>query len=348
MHNPFAAMPHISNITYATTGATGASFTGLPAGVTGSWAANVATISGAPTVSGDFNYTVTLTGSGCNAFMATGTLKVTPTPNVTHPANQLVCKNGSTAPVNFSGGVSGTVYSWTNSNPAIGLAASGVGNIPSFTALNPSATPVITATITVTPTFTGGNMSCVGTPVQFTITVFTPTIPLILGPATLCPNLINIPYSVTPQIGITNYQWSYSGTGVMIHNNGNPDITLDFSPGATAGILTVQLIHPCGGANVAGNLNIQVGNGLTCAFINCLISNIFVTDNTFTVPGMPQIFKVSDKITSNATTTAPKTVIFKAGNSVDLLAGFKVNQGAVFVAEIEGVRLYFHLEIINN
>ena len=49
----------ITNISLATTGATGATFTGLPAGVTGSWSADVVTISGTPTVSGVFNYTVT-------------------------------------------------------------------------------------------------------------------------------------------------------------------------------------------------------------------------------------------------------------------------------------------------
>ena len=54
----------ITNITYSTTGATGATFTGLPAGVTGVWAANTVTISGTPTVSGTLTYTITLTG-GC-------------------------------------------------------------------------------------------------------------------------------------------------------------------------------------------------------------------------------------------------------------------------------------------
>ncbi|MBK7710005.1 MAG: hypothetical protein IPJ37_02805 [Bacteroidales bacterium] len=34
--------------TYTTTGATGATFSGLPTGVTGNWAANVVTISGSP------------------------------------------------------------------------------------------------------------------------------------------------------------------------------------------------------------------------------------------------------------------------------------------------------------
>jgi gliding motility-associated-like protein len=48
----------------------------------------------------------------------------------------------------------GCVYHWNNNNPAIGLAASGTGNIPSFTAINNGTTP-ITATITATPSPTG-------------------------------------------------------------------------------------------------------------------------------------------------------------------------------------------------
>ncbi|KAF2339128.1 GEVED domain-containing protein [Flavobacterium tistrianum] len=67
----------ISDITYATTGATGATFSGLPAGVTGGWAGNVITISGTPTteVGSPFNYTVTLI-SGCGNISATGTITV--------------------------------------------------------------------------------------------------------------------------------------------------------------------------------------------------------------------------------------------------------------------------------
>lgn len=62
-------------ITYATTVATGATFTGLPPGVTGNWAGNVATISGIPTTNGVYNYTVTLVG--CNSpTTASGTITV--------------------------------------------------------------------------------------------------------------------------------------------------------------------------------------------------------------------------------------------------------------------------------
>ena len=54
--------------------------------------------------------------------------------------------------------------------PSIGLAASGTGNIASFTATNATNAPVI-ATITVTPSYTNAGVTCTGTPITFTITV---------------------------------------------------------------------------------------------------------------------------------------------------------------------------------
>jgi len=67
----------ITAITYSTTGATGANFSGLPAGVTGIWTSNLVTISGVPSASGNFNYTITLTG-GCGTVSETGSITVLP------------------------------------------------------------------------------------------------------------------------------------------------------------------------------------------------------------------------------------------------------------------------------
>ena len=70
----------LTPITIATTGATGiGSATGLPAGVTAVWLADVITISGTPTAAGTFNYTIPLTG-GCGSVSATGIITVTPAP----------------------------------------------------------------------------------------------------------------------------------------------------------------------------------------------------------------------------------------------------------------------------
>jgi hypothetical protein len=87
----------ITPITYSTTGATGATFSDLPAGVTGIFSDGNITISGTPTVAGNFSYTVTFTG-GCGNVTATGTIIVQPNNTITLTSapgtdNQTVCVN---------------------------------------------------------------------------------------------------------------------------------------------------------------------------------------------------------------------------------------------------------------
>jgi gliding motility-associated-like protein len=75
-------------------------------------------------------------------------------------SSQTLTNGGSTTPVTFD---AACTYSWTNSNPAIGLAASGTGNIASFKAINNTNSPV-TATVTATPTVAGfAYIACYGT-----------------------------------------------------------------------------------------------------------------------------------------------------------------------------------------
>jgi gliding motility-associated-like protein len=70
-------------------------------------------------------------------------------------------------PVNLlSGTPSGLAFTWTNSNTAIGLAASGTGNVPSFTATNKGSS-TIKGTITVTPNYNG----CAGIAKSYVVTV---------------------------------------------------------------------------------------------------------------------------------------------------------------------------------
>ena len=63
-------------------------------------------------------------------------------------SNQVVTNGDTTNTVKFPGVT--CTYNWVNNNPAIGLPASGSGNITSFTAVNTGSNPV-TATITATP-----------------------------------------------------------------------------------------------------------------------------------------------------------------------------------------------------
>lgn len=82
------------------------------------------------------------------------------------PVNDIVVCAGSAVNVTFSGtGNPAPTFDWTNDNTAIGLGASGSGNL-SFTPPT-SITSQEVANITVTPTSSG----CTGTPETFTITV---------------------------------------------------------------------------------------------------------------------------------------------------------------------------------
>ncbi len=102
--------------------------------------------------------------SGCVATSSTITMTVNAPPTVNPPSNDVVCNGANTSAINFTG--TGTSYTWVNNNASIGLAASGSGNIPSFTATNSGSSPII-ATVIVTPI----NATCSGNTQSFTITV---------------------------------------------------------------------------------------------------------------------------------------------------------------------------------
>ncbi|MFM7728800.1 MAG: hypothetical protein ACKO7B_19025, partial [Flavobacteriales bacterium] len=130
----------ITNITYATTTATGATVTGLPTGVSGTWASNVFTISGTPSVSGTFNYTVTMTG-GCigGANTASGTITVPASAAIySHNFNNLPNSNtnftGSPLATSPSGilasGLSGS--SWTATSGGTAASFSRINNAGAF------------------------------------------------------------------------------------------------------------------------------------------------------------------------------------------------------------------------
>src|SRR5664280_2085209 len=90
----------------------GATVTGLPAGVTGAWLANVVTISGTPTAVGPFTYTVTLTG-GCGIVTATASITITASPVATFSySGTPYCSNAANPSPTFSGnGIAGTFSS---------------------------------------------------------------------------------------------------------------------------------------------------------------------------------------------------------------------------------------------
>lgn len=108
-------------------------------------------------------------------------VKMIPTVNAT-PDQPGVCNGSSTADVIFTGSAPTPTFNWTNSMSSIGTAASGTGDITSFTAMN-MGTDIDTAEIIVTPELNG----CFGEPDTFTYVVF-PTPMLSVNNAHVCDN----------------------------------------------------------------------------------------------------------------------------------------------------------------
>lgn len=144
------------------------------------------------------------------------TVTITPAPTVDQPADLVVCPGPPNAAVTFTGGPAGTMYAWTNSNTAIGLGASGTGNI-NFTPLNAGNAPEV-GVITVTPSLPG----CPGDPVSFTITVNPRPTVQNPGPQEICAG-----ETLTVVFDGTNnptFNWTNSNTGIGLGASGAGDI----------------------------------------------------------------------------------------------------------------------------
>lgn len=130
----------ITNITYNTKGATGATFTGLPTGVSGSWLNNIITISGTPSVSGTFNYTATLTG-GCGTISSSGTIIVNP---IVSPISSIIGNlnivAGTSETYSITPDPNATTYQWDYRESAISSWVNNVSSTNSVSILWPNTT----------------------------------------------------------------------------------------------------------------------------------------------------------------------------------------------------------------
>lgn len=156
------------------------------------------------------NYTITLEVTNeCGTTTITKNIVVNPAPDVSVPVNKTFCAGEQTGALSFIGSVPGAIYSWTNTNTSIGLAASGTGSIAGFIAANNMGAP-ITASITVTPT-----SGCSGIPQTFTITVNPrPAKPSVVRPVAYCLNETAAPLGATATGSNTlNWYTVYPGTG---------------------------------------------------------------------------------------------------------------------------------------
>ena len=143
----------IDNIQYTVTGDfSNVSVTGLPAGVSGNLVGSTFTISGTPSVGGNFNFTVTATALvGCTNATATGSLSVSALPAVTISYdNDPYCQTpGSTATVT----INGQIINYVEATYGGANLQTDFNNVDFFT--SSSCPGVLSVTIPVGATITG-------------------------------------------------------------------------------------------------------------------------------------------------------------------------------------------------
>ncbi len=213
----------ITNIVYNVTGgATNATVTGLPAGVTYNFSAGRLTISGTATVSGTFNYTVTTSGS-CEQATKDGTITVNPNALITLTSG--TGSNNQTSCINTA--INNITYSITGATTAtvIGLPTGVSGSYNNITEeFTISGLPTVFGTFNYTIRTLG---NCIQTSA--------------IGTITINPNA---------SISLTSGTGTNSQTKCI--NNAISNITYLISGGATGAIVTGLPTGVSG--NLSGNI----------------------------------------------------------------------------------------------
>jgi gliding motility-associated-like protein len=253
----------VTAITYAISGGgTGASVSGLPAGMSGSYSAGTFTISGAPTTAGIYNYTVTTSGS-CAPASANGTVTVVTGPSITLTSGagtdaQTVCNNSSITDITYA--IGGSATGATVSGLPAGI--SGTYSAGVFTV---SGTATVAGTFNYTITTTGG--SCPAVSVTGSITSTVQTLAFISAPFTndqfTC--FGETPVSILYMTGGSATGASVSGLPAgMSGTFSNDTLTISGTPTESGTFFyTVSTSGACTGLSEIGNIHINpplVGN----------------------------------------------------------------------------------------
>ncbi len=215
----------------------GASATSLPTGVTGAFIPGQFRISGTPTVSGSFTYTVTVLSLGIctGGGTATGKIEVNPQPAPIITGSASVCVNSSGNVYTTQNGFSN--YTWAVS--AGGTITAGGGSI--------NRTVTVTWTVegpqTVSVNYRNADGCTATLPTIFDVTVNPLPVPAIIGPAAAC---VNAPGNVyTTEAGMSFYNWTVSGGTITAGGDGFSTVTITWTTVGTRSV-SVNYVNPSG------------------------------------------------------------------------------------------------------
>lgn len=243
----------LTNITHTTSNTTGIDTPiNLPTGVTAAWASGIITISGTPSVSGTFNYTIPLV-DGCGNATATGTI---------------IVEN----PVAAAGVVSGAASVCQGQN-GVGYSVAAIANATSYTWIVPSGASIITGANTNSITVNYSNSAISGDITIFgtnqcgngTVSTFPISVnPLpdnagnISGSPIVCQGQNNVMYSVATIANATNYNWTVPSGASITSGAGTNTIYVSYGITAVSGDITVIGTNSCGNGIISENYPIFV------------------------------------------------------------------------------------------
>lgn len=215
-------------------------------------------------------------------------ISVNPIPVMQAIPEMVLCNGSTTALISFATNqvANKITYTWVNDNLAIGLAANGTGDLPSFIAQNLTKSP-IEANITVTPTFSDGGSNCLGTPLTFKVIVLPTIIANTIADFTVCPQVTVASKTLTSDaapfaVSAVSYNWLVtgdaigltSGSGTQIPafnsvNNGTSSLTANVTVTPTYNYIGKQ----CAGAAITYKITVNPAPNVSFSIPNQTICN---------------------------------------------------------------------------
>ncbi len=321
--------------------------TSVPAGATFTWTNSNTAIGLAASGTGDIP---AFTATNATAAPITATITITPTlgtcvgandvyiitinpsPTVNAETDLTFCA-GDAVPLNtITSTPGGATFNWTNTNTAIGLGASGTGNIPAFTATNGTGA-AISGTVSITPTLAG----CSGPAEDYLITIN--PVPTVTDPAdqTLCANTSTTAVNFTGAIVGTTFNWTNSNTtiGLAASGSGNIGAFTATNPGTTAIVSTVTVtptLGTCSGTPQTFTYTVNPNPTFTLASTDPSICG--ASDGTITISGLNNSTNYSVTYTDGIP-VGPATMM-SSGTGTIVLSGLNAGSYSNFIVSLNG------------
>ncbi|MEC4005923.1 hypothetical protein OX283_014735, partial [Flavobacterium sp. SUN052] len=335
-------------IVYAVSGgATGAGVTGLPTGMSGTYSGGNFTISGTPTVSGTFNYTVTTTGNACTVATATGVITVNPTlfASVSISATATTICAGTSVTFTATPTNGGTPsYQWqVNGTDVSGETASTF----TTTTLNNNDSVTVVMTSTATPCLTGSP----ATSNAISITVnpsLVASVSISASATTICAGT-SVTFTATPTNGGTpTYQWQVNGTDVSgqtastfttttIANNDSVTVvmTSNATPCLTGSPATSNAISITVNPTLVASVSISASATTICAGTSVTFTATPTNGGTPTYQWQVNGTDVSGQTASTFTTTTlnnnDSVTVVMTSNATPCLTGSPATSNAISI-----------------